>query len=192
MKSEHRAARHADALLRHRHQHQRAGRQAWPVDHDPLAGFTPRDRTGRGTDRPVRRDWRGCVSRPVAASSPRIRGCDNDYPDGRHSHLRFPYRFGLPLRSSYADICGKVSSAVRAGDAGFVLRSSEMTQWARRRPCTMAPPRSLGRRGWKQPESIAVTPALRRRTAEPRAGTESCKDRMRTLHTLCPKLQLCK
>jgi hypothetical protein len=39
MKAEHRATRHADALPRHHAQHQRAGRQARPVDHDTLAGF---------------------------------------------------------------------------------------------------------------------------------------------------------
>jgi hypothetical protein len=37
VKSQYRAARHADAVVRHHAQHQRAGRQARPVDHDAFA-----------------------------------------------------------------------------------------------------------------------------------------------------------
>src|SRR5207245_1608810 len=39
VEAEHRAPRYADAIARHRTQHQRAGRQAGPVDHDAFAGF---------------------------------------------------------------------------------------------------------------------------------------------------------
>jgi len=38
MESQDRAARHADAVLGHCTQHERAGRQAWAVDHDSRGG----------------------------------------------------------------------------------------------------------------------------------------------------------
>jgi hypothetical protein len=37
VESEYRASRHADAVVRHHAQHQRASRQAWSVDHDAFA-----------------------------------------------------------------------------------------------------------------------------------------------------------
>jgi hypothetical protein len=39
VKSENRPARHADAVVRHYAEHQRAGRQAWPVNYDAFARF---------------------------------------------------------------------------------------------------------------------------------------------------------
>jgi hypothetical protein len=39
MESQYRPARHADAVLGHCTQHERAGRQAWRVDHDAVTRF---------------------------------------------------------------------------------------------------------------------------------------------------------
>ena len=96
VKSQHRAAGHADPLFRYRHQQQRAGRQAWPVDHHPLAGLAhPIEQLKKRSDL-------SAGARKNANLGPRgqdrreQRGGDNDYFDDRHSHARLLRQTNCP------------------------------------------------------------------------------------------------
>ena len=97
MKSQHRAARHADALAPASSSAPACRPTGMARRSPPARRIGAPDRTARETVRPVRRGSQECESRPARAGSPRTARRRHDYLDDRHSHPRLLRQTNCPL-----------------------------------------------------------------------------------------------
>ena len=105
------------------------------------------DRTVRETVRPLRRGSQECESRPARAGLPRTARLRQRLSLMTAIRMRGSFVRRTALRPSYAEICGKVSSILRAGDAGLrECRHSGMAGQRGARPAGSRPQRPTLRR----------------------------------------------
>jgi len=119
MKSEHRPPRHADAPRRHHAQHQRAGRQARPVDHHPFArGAHPLEQIEERADLSARTGEDAHLRASRRQGEAGQQRAENNGLDDRRSH--HPCVRSIDPKQIINGGCrGKLLSHVRAGGAGL-------------------------------------------------------------------------
>src|SRR5260370_1352837 len=127
-----RAARYADAVVRHQAQHQRAGRQARPVDHDPLAGGADAlEQIEERTDLTARTGEDADLGLCLWRGEGEQHDGEKDCLDDRRSHReRLLARCQGEIVSRIPR--GKVFSVFRAGNPGLAKRGHPATPRERR------------------------------------------------------------